>query len=253
MKITTPFIIVLVFFFVAHPIFAASSAISTRIDVTGATNADCVWFVTNPLCSHSFDNGWDGYETNTSSSFVQIYAQEIDNNKYQIDVVDDVNNVPLYFKAGLDTVYTLSVMHQNLSNAYKVLYLYDVVMDTLIDITSTGAKYVFHSPKLQPALKRFVVYTSHPQWVSGGIATEIKTPISKQIGVYSVGSSVCVNNETELSAKIQIVDATSGMVATTLSVAPNHRNVYPTDLKPGVYIAIVNTNFSSNIIKFRII
>jgi hypothetical protein len=253
MKITTPFIILLALILNLTNLLATSSAISTRIDITGASNADCVWFITNPVCTHGFDNGWDGYENTMASSYVQLYAYEIDNNKYQIDAVNDVNNVPLYFKAGLDTIYTLSVMHQNLSNAYKVLYLYDVLLDSLVDITSTGTKYVFHTLKLQPALKRFVVYTSNPQLASDGIATEMKAPDSELINVYAAGTAVCVNNQTDLSANLQIFEAASGVKISSYSISPNQLNVYPTDLKPGVYIAVINTNFCSKTFKFRII
>ena len=253
MKKTTSFIVLLALIFCGTNAHAASSAISTRIDVTGATNADCVWFITNPLCTHNFDNGWDGYETNTSSTFVQLFAQEIDNSKYQIDAVNDVNEVNLYFKSGIDTVYTLSVMHQNLSNAYKVLYLYDVVMDTLIDITTAGVKYVFKTPKQQPASKRFVMYTSSPQWVDGGgIPTSVSDASQSPLVVYSISSTVFVRNDTDLTFSMDILQASTGIVVSHQTVTPNQLNEYPTDLKPGVYIVVINTNFCSKTVKFKI-
>jgi hypothetical protein len=252
MKITTPLTLLLAFILYTTNLLAASNAISTRIDIVGATNSDCIWFITNPLCTHGFDNGWDAYETNTSSSYVQLYANEVDNNNYQIDAVNDMNNINLYFKSGLDTVYTLTVLHQNFEMAYSALYLYDVVTNKVIDITKSGTTYTFSCTKLTPASKRFTIYTSYPYMLSSGISTDLNMTDLESIKINVSSSYIYLNNETDEDGILELFHVNTGIAVGTYFFSPNGLNMFSSNLLPGLYLAVITTKFNHKVSKIRI-
>ncbi|MEI6817957.1 MAG: hypothetical protein WCL14_15220, partial [Bacteroidota bacterium] len=52
----------------------------TTIDIKGSRFADRMWIITNPSCTHGFDNGWDGRKLSGTVLTPQLYASEPDGN-----------------------------------------------------------------------------------------------------------------------------------------------------------------------------
>lgn len=158
MKTTTlirNLISVLIVMSVTMTIKATETLTSTRIDVTGSRYGDQMWVFAVDGTTRGFDNGWDAYKMiGTSSVLPTIYAAEETGN-FQINVVPDMNNTLIAFKAGEDTVYTFTFSNVLLENKYSRLFLVDSVADKTIEVTPTGSTYTFHVKKTAEPVKRF--------------------------------------------------------------------------------------------------
>lgn len=141
---------------------SAQDLVGTRIDVQGATSGDQMWLFSVATCTRNFDNGWDGFKMFGTSVAPQLFAMEPDG-YFQVDAVADVNNTYLGFKAGVDSVYTFTFTHQNLSFDYKQLYLVDSIANKTVDIYADGATYTFTATNTAAVVKRFKIITSVPQ------------------------------------------------------------------------------------------
>lgn len=133
-----------------------------RIDVIGSRYSDVMYVLSVPTCTRGFDNGWDGYKMfGTNSNAPTIYAQEPGGN-FQVDVIPDMHDTYIAFKAGEDRRYTLSFYCQKLEVYYKNLYLVDLLTDKIVDIYTSGTTYTFDvEPTLTPET-RFKLITSLP-------------------------------------------------------------------------------------------
>lgn len=141
------------------------------ITVKGAQSFDQMWIFSNANCTRGFDNGWDGYKMIASPVPVQLYAAEAAGN-FQVDAVPDFNNTYLAFKAGADTVYTLTFIYQELELYYQHLYLIDSVANKVVDIYTAGTQYTFTASNTTLAIKRFKIVTINPTAVVEPVIVE---------------------------------------------------------------------------------
>jgi len=128
-----------------------------RIDVQGSRYSDQVWFFHNSSCTRGFDKGWDALDpdrANENQLAPEILGME-DNQEFHIDVVPDLNETYIGFKAGEDTVYTMTFTNQNLQLIYDQLSLVDLVENKTIDVFNTGAQYTFTAHRTVGLEKRF--------------------------------------------------------------------------------------------------
>jgi hypothetical protein len=143
----------------------AQDLVGTRIDVQGSRYSDQMWIFAVSTCTTGFDNGWDGYKMFGSSTVIpQIYAAEPSAN-FQIDAVPTFNNTYISFKAGEDTVYTMTFTNQLVETLYSELYLVDSVANCKVNILSSGTKYTFNVQPTSAPVKRFKIVAVTPSQV----------------------------------------------------------------------------------------
>ena len=135
----------------------AQNLVGTRIDVQGSRYADQMWVFAVSSCTTGFDNGWDGYKMfGTSTLIPQIFAAEPTAN-FQIDAVPTLNDTYISFKAGEDTVYTLTFTSQFLETLYSEIYLVDSIANKKVSFMTTGTKYTFSVQPTDAPVKRFKI------------------------------------------------------------------------------------------------
>jgi uncharacterized protein YjdB len=212
----------------------------TIIDVQGKRYGDRMWIFSDPLCSHTFNNGWDGRKFLGSGLTPQLYALESDGS-YQIEAVDDMNNTYLGFKPGEDASYTLTFTHTaNTNDRYtKGIYLVDLVTDKVTDISQSGSQYAFTATSSDPE-KRFKIVTSN---VPGfNIPTSLPTITDKsEIAVFNNDKIIFVTNHSSSSGQLSVYDITGRLVEQVSFKAMEEKAVH-TQLPVGVYIAKATTN-----------
>jgi len=175
---------------------SASGKVGTRIDVTSTNSADKMWLFTEPSCTHGFDNGWDGVKLMGNALTPQIFSIEPDGN-YQVDAVDDINNIQLGFQAGADTEYTLTFTHQNLRSKYSGIFLRDLMENKMVDITENGSTYSFVAESTPTALKRFMIVTQ---------PIDTNAMNTSQLNIFFAGKTVFVQNKSNLNGEIMLYD-----------------------------------------------
>ena len=203
---------------------------SMRIDINGSRFSDRMWIITNPDCTHNFDNGWDGYKFGGSILAPQLYSIEADGD-YQVNTVDDMNNTELGFQAGEDSFYILTFTNENLETSYKYLYLIDLHDSTTTDITQSGTTYSFAVSPDSPS-KRFKIVTSLEK-----IKDEKKPKINKtELNIFSNQKIIIVDNPDNETGKLTVYDAVSGRIVLNLTFDANGITTFPTKLPTGLYI-----------------
>jgi len=209
----------------------SSDKVWTIIDVKGSRFSDRMWIFTEPGCTHGFDNGWDGEKFMGSSLTPQIYAMEQDGN-YQVNSVDDINNTYLGFRAGEDSVYTLTFTHQNMGLKYGNVYLVDSVAQHTVDITASGTQYTFMSLPTDTIEKRFKIITNTD------ITTNVITPVSgsTQLNVFSSRHTVYIDNKSDETGSLYLYDMTGRCIHIYNFTAQGVTTI-PTDLSTGIYLA----------------
>jgi hypothetical protein len=140
---------------------AAAEMVISIIDVQGTRFNDRMWIFSVPECTPYFDNGWDGYKMFGSMYNPQLFAMGEDGN-YQVYSVNDLTNSYLGFRAGEDSVYTLTFNHEFIETRYQHLYLVDLVEKKTVDVFAAGSKYTFSAPRTAEPVKRFQLITSLP-------------------------------------------------------------------------------------------
>lgn len=128
--------------------------VGTIIDVKGSRFSDRMWVITVPQCTRDFDNGWDGFKMFGSPVAPQLFAMENSGN-FQVNSIPDMNNTYLGFKAGEDSVYTLTFTHYFVQNRYKDIYLVDLLENKTINVYANGSQYTFVAKKTSYPEKRF--------------------------------------------------------------------------------------------------
>ncbi|HEY6914000.1 MAG TPA: T9SS type A sorting domain-containing protein, partial [Paludibacter sp.] len=220
---------------------SSSSNVYTKIDVAGTRYSDKMWIITNPTCSHGFDNGWDGTKFLGSSLAPQIWAMETAGD-YQVNGVDNINNTSLAFKSGENTTYTLTFTHESSTSAYPSLYLVDLLDNHITDITASGSQYTFNSNQTStPTTARFKIVTNF------GITTE-EGQLSNSLNVFNSMNTIYVNNNSSLKGEVIICDIT-GRYIQKYPFNPNGLTTIATDLTTGVYLMRATTSENENIQK----
>jgi hypothetical protein len=204
---------------------------STRIVVKGTKFSDSMWLISEPMCTHGFENGWDGFKFIGATVAPQIYAMESSGN-YQVNSVDNIDNTNIGFMTGEDENYTLTFTHQNLAAKYPRLYLQDFQNNTLIDITESGTNYSFSAQKSSVPINRFKIVTNP------GISTEETLPSIENIKVYSSNQMVSIDNKTNYSGSMFLYDL-SGRLVLHKEFNANAKTSIKTDLFTGFYVSKV--------------
>jgi hypothetical protein len=212
--------------------------IFTRIDVTGTGIIDRMWIYTDPLCTRGFDNGWDGYKMIGSLTSPQIYAMEIDGN-YQVNSIDDINNTNLGFKAGLDSVFTLTFTHHNKDARYRYLYLIDLIKNKTIDITASGSQYSFNSNSTDTIENRFKIIATN-EGIDISTITESPKTIQHSISVFNTDKIILVNNKSSLNGNLYLYDLT-GKLVKAMPFKADCINTLSVKLPPGYYVCTAVT------------
>ncbi len=211
---------------------SAAAQVCTRIDVKGESFTDRMWIFTNASCSHGFDNGWDGIKSFGTALAPQLFAMEPDGD-YQVNTVDDINNTPLGFQAGVDTVYTFTFTHQNLEMQYSSLYLLDLLENITTDISASGTQYLFTATKSSTPTTRFRIVSSLD------VVTDLEGPLlAKELKVFSSGNTIFVNNGTAAVADLVLYDIT-GCLLQKWQIPPYGISNFNTNFPSGNYIAKV--------------
>jgi len=209
--------------------------ICTIIDVKGSRFSDRMWLFTDPDCTHSFDNGWDGEKFLGSSLAPQLYAMEADGD-YQVNSVDDINNTYLGFQAGEDSLYTFTFTHQNLGLKYWKVLLVDSARTDTVDITSENSKYTFSSLPADTITRRFKIITNRD------ISTHVTTPTSgsTQLNVFSSDHSVYIDNKSDEKGILYLYDMTGRIIQKFDFIAQGVTTIQP-NVTSGTYLVKATT------------
>jgi uncharacterized repeat protein (TIGR02543 family) len=222
----------------------AAPQVCTRIDVQGTSFSDRMWLFTNPDCTHTFDNGWDGFKSFGTALAPQLFAMEPDGS-YQVSTTEDINNTDLGFQAGTDSNYTLSFTHQSLESRYESLFLIDLSTNTTTDITQSGTQYSFTATTTPAPVKRFKIVTSP------GITTQTGNKLPGGLEIFSAQDLLFVNNPTAEKGNLTVYDM-SGRVVMQSAFMPFCSVTLPTHLGKGGYLLKAKTAERELIHKFII-
>lgn len=214
--------------------------ISTLIEVKSKLGSDKMCIITDDNYTKDFDNGADGRKILGLALIPQIYAAESDGN-YQINATNDINNTVLGFQAGQDDEYTITFTQQNVDRKYEKLYLYDVINNSMTDITASGSTYTFSvSEASRTTINRFRILTKQ---------TDIDNSGQNNFTTFVSDNKIYVQNGSPLVARINLFDL-SGRKIQTKQLAAN--DVESFNVKPQqTYIIQATTedeDFSQKII-----
>lgn len=263
---------------------AQETLTSIRIDVKGMRYSDRMWVFAVEGTTRGFDNGWDAYKMiGTSTKIPTMYAAEETAN-LQIDAVPDINNTWIAFKAGEDSVYTLTFNNVLIENKYRQVLLFDSVANTTVDITATGTKYSFKVQKTVAPVKRFKLIalplvvssdtaialspmeaepsgaplgseTSSTSWgttskdnlvVTGldGIENTSIVQSNPILNIRLLGQKLEITNSYNEPANVTILNAQSGQLFGGYGQLANTTQSRTLSLPIGVYIIIVNNRYT---------
>jgi hypothetical protein len=183
-----------------------SDKVGTQIDVVGKNYADKMWLFSEPGCSPTFDNGWDGLKMFGNALTPQIYAVQPDGN-YQVSTSNNINDTRIDFQAGSDIEYTLIFTNQNSSRYYQALYLVDLVENKIIDITQSGTQYSFQAESTPKPIARFKIVTR---------PYEKNAPdLNSQLKVFSSAKTIFIDNLGNLPGNLYIYDIAGHFIKKT--------------------------------------
>jgi len=215
--------------------------IFTRIDVEGAGYGDRMWIFTNPACSRGFNNGWDGLKLLGSNISPQIFAVEADGD-YQVNTIDDINNTYIGFKAGIDTIYSLTFTHQKKDPRYNHLYLMDVCKNKTVEISSTGSTYNFNSESCKDVEKRFKIIATYEDL---DINTDTNCVDNKYqpISVFNSGMTILIKNQSNLKGSFSLFNIAGRLIQMTPFQASGITTL-KTQIPTGLYLVkAITTDF----------
>ncbi|MDD4969580.1 MAG: hypothetical protein PHT07_09140 [Paludibacter sp.] len=217
---------------------SAQNLVGTRIDVQGARFSDQMWLFSVASCTYKFDNGWDGYKIFGTSIAPQIFGIELDG-YYQVASIPNVNNMYLGFAAGVDSIYTFTFTHQNLSVEYNQLYMIDSVSNKTIDIYQTGTTYTFKASKTLAPVKRFKIVTSKPIDINpvNTLTTDIQQQNSiSNLRIYSTDKNIHIENPNQQQGKIKLSNAGTGQVVLSEDFSSQKNSIINVNVPTGTYI-----------------
>jgi len=184
-----------------------NTVVSTVIDVRGKYSGDKMWIFSNDASTRNFDNGSDGYKIIGPALLPQIYAVEKDG-IYQIDAIADMNNTNIAFQAGQDTEYTMTFTHENAETQYSGIYIHDLVLNTVHDITESGSTYTFKAESTPQPIVRFRILT--------GSLINNQAPSYIDFQIFNSGTNVYVRSFTDEIADVLLYDISGRLIAMTL-------------------------------------
>jgi len=233
---------------------SAQDLIGTRIDVQGTRFSDQMWLFSVASCTYNFDNGWDGYKMFGTTMAPQLFAMEPDG-YYQVASIPDVNNTYLGFSAGVDSAYTFTFTHQNLSNRYQMLYLIDSVSNKVVDIYATGTKYSFTAQPTLAPIRRFKIVTSKPIDLNqaGSLLTNVDhlKSRSNNLRIYYAEKNIYIENTAHQIGKMTLFNAQTGREFKTVDFNADGTTIIPAEVPGGIYVVngkTLSENISEKIV-----
>ena len=233
---------------------SAQDLIGTRIDVQGTRFSDQMWLFSVASCTYNFDNGWDGYKMFGTTMTPQLFAMEPDG-YYQVASIPDVNNTYLGFSAGVDSAYTFTFTHQNLSNRYQMLYLIDSVSNKVVDIYATGTKYSFTAQPTLAPIRRFKIVTSKPIDLNqaGSLLTNVDhlKSRSNNLRIYYAEKNIYIENTAHQIGKMTLFNAQTGRKFKTVDFNADGTTIIPAEVPGGIYVVngkTLSENISEKIV-----
>jgi hypothetical protein len=151
---------------------------------------------------------------------------------YQIDAVNDLNNVYLGFQAGEDTQYTMTFSPENVMNQVSGLYLLDILENNTLDIASPGTTYTFQTTKPVTLEKRFQIVTSPLDQSITDVVTDLK--------LFSAGNEFFVKNNSSLIGNLSVYTIL-GKLVFSQAFDPNGVYHISKKLPAGAYIFVAQT------------
>ena len=205
---------------------------SMKIDINGSRFSDRMWIITNPNCTHNFDNGWDGSKFGGSILSPQLYSIEADGD-YQVNTVNDINNTELGFHAGEDSIYTLTFTNENLESSYKHIYLIDLLDSTTTEITENGSVYSFVAGSIDSPVKRFKIVTSIEK------TKKDKKPDThhKGLKIFCSHKTIIIDNSGGEKGDLMLYDSVFGRLIKKTTFNANGITTIPMNVRDGLYVA----------------
>jgi len=203
----------------------------TRIDVKSSRFSDRMWIFTDANCTHDFDNGYDGEKFPGIEGTPQLYAMEDDGN-YQVNTVNDINNSWLGFRAGADSIYTLTFRHQNTGSQYSNIYLIDMVNRKMTDITAGSASYTFPAKPNSPVSKRFKIITNYQEPEKSAASD----PDNSKIMIFGSQQTLFIDNITAHDGNLLLYDL-SGQFLSKFPFKANTVTIIDSGLSSGSYLS----------------
>ena len=205
---------------------------SMKIDINGSRFSDRMWIITNPNCTHNFDNGWDGSKFGGSVLSPQLYSIEADGD-YQVNTVNDINNTELGFHAGEDSIYTLTFTNENLESSYKNIYLIDLLDSTTTEITENGSVYSFVAGSIDSPVKRFKIVTSIEK------TKKDKKPDThhKGLKIFCSHKTIIIDNSGGEKGDLMLYDSVFGRLIKKTTFNANGITTIPMNVRDGLYVA----------------
>ena len=119
-----------------------------------------------------------------------------------------MNNTNIAFQAGQDTEYTMTFTHENTETQYSGIYIHDLVLNTVHDITESGSTYTFKAESTPQPVVRFRILT--------GSLINNQAPSDIDFQIFNSGTNVYVRSFTDEIADVLLYDISGRLIARTL-------------------------------------
>ena len=205
----------------------------TVIDVVGSRYSDRMWIFTEPDCTKSYDNGWDGNKFLGNASVPQIWSME-KSGDYQINSTNNIDSTTIGFVPGDDTDYQLVFTHQNTELSYPSLYLVDLLTSDIVDVSQSGATYNFSATESTPDYTRFKLLKS-----LGVTTSNTDLDRSQALNVFTYRKNLCLQNKSDEPLFVKVLSMSGNIVLDTKLNFYGIKNLR-TSLPSGNYVVIVN-------------
>lgn len=167
------------------------------ISVKGKQFEDHTWLFRQPGTSREFDNGWDGRKMMGAKGTPQVFSWE-ENEKYQVNTVEDIDSTFLGFQAGVDSVYTMTISRNNIDDLYPYLVLIDLREGRVIELNSYyPTSFSFSANNRETAEKRFLIRTKEKSKLYNEV---------NPIEIYSYRDEIRIRNFKESKADVSVYD-----------------------------------------------
>jgi hypothetical protein len=179
--------------------------VQTLIEVWSDKGMDQLWLFSNEKFSENYDWGYDGLKVVVRSLSPVIYAIGKDH-AYQVNAVKDINNMPIAFQAGQDTLYTMVFYHQNTDSQYTKIFLHDMVENKMVDMTEDGSKYDFRAVPGSQAQQRFRIITQP----TGNVVNE-----ETKLQIFTADKTILVRNTGDQEGEMIAYDLSGRIIGRT--------------------------------------
>lgn len=205
---------------------SSSGKVYLDISLKSEHAGDRMWLISESGTTRDFDDGWDGYKLSGAVGTPKLFAMEESGN-YQISTSADISNTYLGFQAGVDLEDTLTFRNENVELKYDGVYLVDLIENKVIDITKSGAQYIFKTELTPAPVKRFKIVTDPYVKNAADLTTKLK--------VFNDNNIVFVDNPTSEKGELYFYDLMGHYLKKEI-FGSNSISSFPLLYTSGVYI-----------------